>query len=207
MGTLLFSIEDIALRKGFERVKETYFVMFGYAPEGNAEEVSFDGCDVLRELTGEHAKLKQWFFLGYTPIFPIKKGIENKHPFPGGLPLYSGPKTEPTSVYLAVMEHDGALRDAGQALGEFIGRVDTNPLMDAALKLAAATQPQAALVKNAFALAIKGVEVALIRNRDDIDYTNVFTFKGSNGFLVGTHSDWGNHRVDMTFSVEIGEDA
>jgi hypothetical protein len=162
--------------------------------------VVFEYNNMLRDLTGNHENLKQWFFMGVTPAFKIHKG--QKHTFPGGLPLYYGPKTDLTSIYLAVMESDLTSRDTGEALKQLIGSIDINPLMDAALALTDISQPNIALIKPAFSLAIKAIEEVLIRNGDDIEYTNVLTFKQSNSFLIGSHGDWGNHRVDLTFNIE-----
>ena len=202
MEKLLFSVEDITPNFDMEIVKESYFVIFGYDPTGKAEALSFnDGNEILKDLSGDHAKLKQWFFMGITPIF--KTRWRDKHVFPGGLPLYHGPKTNLTSIYVAIMESDRGAKDAGNVLRDMMSKVDINPLMDAALNLAAVTQPQVALIKPAFSLTIKAIEEALIRNGDDIDYTNVFTFKESNSFLAGKHADWGNHKLKLTFSIDV----
>lgn len=200
MEKLLFSVEDITPKTGFELVKEQYFVMFGYDPNGKANELSFDD-NVIPNVIGNDKRLSHWFFGGITPIFKVRKG--RKHIFSGGLPLYYGPKTDMTSIYVVVMESDQKSRDAGLVLRDFLKTIDTNSLMQKALELAAAlTQPEITLAKEAFSLAIKALEEALIRNGDDISYTNVFTFKNSNNFLLGTHDNWGNQRVDLTFSVE-----
>lgn len=160
MSKLLFSLEDITPTRSFEIIKEQYFVIFGYDPAGKAETLSFEGDNILSSLTGANAKLKQWFFMGVTPIFKIRR--KRKHVFPGGLPLYYGHKTDMTSIYLAVVESDQNIRNAGKSLRDFIGKIDTNPLMDAAIKLTTMTQPEAALVKAAFGLTIKAIEEVLI---------------------------------------------
>jgi hypothetical protein len=201
MANLIFSLDDFTALTGWESEKEAYCVTFGYDRNGNAEAIPVTGVNILADLTGKQTDLKRWFFLGLTPMIKVRK--KHKHVFPGGLPIYCGPKSDFISVYLAIMESDEKSRDAGLALREFMKGVDTNPLMKAALALTTMTQPEIAAVNLAVSLAIKGIEEALIRNGDDIDYTNVFTFKESNDYLVGKHTNWGNQRYNLSFSVEV----
>jgi hypothetical protein len=77
----------------------------------------------------------------------------------------------------------------------------TEGLFQALGDLSHTGRPPIALVKQAFGLVIKVVEQALLNNRDDIQYTNVFTFKDSNDYLRGNHIV-GNQKVTLEVSVE-----
>jgi hypothetical protein len=68
--------------------------------------------------------------------------------------------------------------------------------------LASAAAPQLGLVETAFGLLVKLVEQALLNNRDDIQLTNVFTFKPSNDYLRGSRKI-GNQKVSLTVSAEV----
>ena len=136
------------------------------------------------------------FYAWTSPMFKVRKG--QKHVFPGGLPLYHGSPGPITSLYLAVMESDQGARDLGQLLQN--NNESLNSFADLAGNITAGAS--VAVVKDAFKFLIKGVETILLANKDDIRYTNVFTFKESDDWMAGVHTDWGNHRIEMTIEVE-----
>ncbi len=57
--------------------------------------------------------------------------------------------------------------------------------------------PASAAAKVMLSSVIKFIEIVLIANKDDIRYTNVLTFRERDNWLQGTHTDWGNHRINM----------
>jgi hypothetical protein len=204
---LLFSVEDVRVNRDIEIFTETYFVSLGYAADPGA-----DGCtavtnncahtvrpDELELITPSNVALAKWFHITTSPIFRIRR--HRKHTFVGGLPLYFGSPGTISSVYLAVLEGDRRARQAGQSIRQAMEVLPTEGVFQALGALSHTGSPPIALVKQAFGLVIKVVEQALLNNRDDIQYTNVFTFKESNDYLRGNHIV-GNQKVTLEVSVE-----
>lgn len=201
MEKLLVSLEELTSLRGIEKMQEIYIVVLGYDLSGSSNGIAYDdGIDFLPK----NANLKKWVYGFASPIFKIRR--KNKHVWPGGLPLFYGEPGDITSIYLAILECDQGSRKAGEkvaALREAMSNKGSNPLIEVALKLSKVASPQIALIQEAFSFTIKGIETALLKNKDDLRYTNVFTFKKSDNYLVGRHDDWGDHRIELTIDVEL----
>jgi len=198
---LLISIEDVTPLRGIEKVQEIFFLFLGYDVSGQAQKAPLpDDNPLLNRVKPENAALENWFYFGASPIIKMRKN--RKHVFPGGYTVYYGEPPEIVSFYFAIIESDRGARDVGRMIESVMAAKAANPLIEAAATLLGATSPQLAVVREAFGLVIKGLEVALINNRDDIRYTNVLTFREREGYLAGTHEDWGNQRVAFTLRVE-----
>ena len=188
---LLITIENLTSHRGFEKVQELYFIILGIDPSGNAGTVkSGDGESVslLDRVLPEGLDASKFFFNAVTPIFKIRR--RRQHDFPGGLPLFYGVPGDLISIYLAVVESDRGARELGQALGQMPTEL-----------------PEGLVGGNltaAFPWLIKSFEMALLHNKDDIRYTNVFTFRERDDFMAGTHS-FSNQRVSLTMSVDAPE--
>ncbi len=200
---LLISIEDVTPLRGMERIQEIFFVFLGYDVSGNAIKAPLAVAEnpLLERITPQDANLTKWFYMGASPVIQMRKG--RVHVFPGGYPVFYGEPGDIVSFYLAIIESDRGARQIGEIMKEVTSDISANPLIDAAATLAGTAAPQVALVKEAFGLLIKGVEAALINNRDDIRYTNVLTFRKREEYLRGSHSDWGNQRVAFTLESEM----
>lgn len=205
---LLFSVDEIEIERDREMFTETYFVSLGYAAtlqDGKCHAVTGNEApkatdEILDLITPTDVGLKDWFHITTSPIFKLRR--RRAHSFVGGLPLYYGVPGAVSSVYLAVMEGDKRARQAGEAIRKAVDKLPTTGVFDALGKLAAVgATAEIALVKEAFSLVVKVVEQALINNRDDISYTNVFTFKESNDYLRGVRKV-NNQRVALTVSAE-----
>ena len=200
MKKILFSLEEITPYSIKEIMKEQYFVTLIYDPSGGIEELELDEKNILKDITGEYSELSKWVFIGVSPIFKLRR--KRKHVFPGGLPLYYGAKKDLISIYLAVMESDYKVRKVGGIFKRLTEQKEMNSLLDATLTLTSLAKSEVVLAKKSFGLMIKALERILINNGDDIDYTNVFTFKESNNYLEGV-LQLKSHKFDFKFSVEV----
>jgi hypothetical protein len=205
---LLFSVDDIEIDRDVEMFTETYFVSLGFAVTAEGGRCKPVTSNEPRSATSEaldllipfDAALGSWFHVTTSPLFRIRR--RRVHPFVGGLPMYYGAPGVVSSIYVAVMEGDKNARKAGEVLAAAMSDLPTDGVFAAIGKLASAgAAPELALVKEAFSLVVKIVEQALINNRDDIQYTNVFTFKASNNYLRGVRKV-NNHKVSLTVSAE-----
>lgn len=198
---LLVSLEDITPLRGRERIQEIYFIILGYDIEGRGRDpLQTEGKNFLEILLPENFKNQKWFFDLATPIFKMRK--KRKHPFPGGLTLYYGEPGEIASFYFAVIESDRKIREFGEMLAKTRKDLNVEPLIDRIGEVASMANPTIKVIKEGWGLAIKVLETLLIKNGDDIRYTNVFTFRESDNYLRGSHSDWGNQRMNFTIDVE-----
>ena len=205
---LLVTLDDLTVRGSLEIRQEVYMVGLGYRvwegspTDSKGIEIDHDSSDVLDLLSSDKVgNLKNWYFAFATPIFKIRK--RRKHVFPGGLPLFFGQPGDGLSFYMAIMESNEGHREAGKTLRTAVDALDTDGLFDAVLEVAATANPTTALIKTGFSALVKVFELALINKKDEIKYTNVFSFRESNGFLEGSHSDWGNRRAEFTMTAEI----
>ncbi|MFQ5669101.1 MAG: hypothetical protein ACE5HD_01120 [Acidobacteriota bacterium] len=203
---LLISLDDMTPLRGRETVQEIFFILLGYDPRGKAGEMPLaETYPQVARVLPEGASLRKWFYAGVTPVITMRKGI--KHRFPGGFPLYDCLPPEIVSFYFAVIESDRSARDTARILAGIQGGSNEPSLIRDASDLITSMQPGGAILRQALGLLVKGVEVALINNRDDIRYTNIFTFKSRENYLAGTHTDWGNQRIALTLRVEYGRHA
>ncbi len=198
---LLVSLENVTPLRGAEKMQEIYFIILGYDIEGNGRApLQTDGENFLKSLLPENTDTSKWFFDLATPVFKMRR--KRRHVFPGGLPLYYADPGKIASFYFAIIESDRGQRELGQIIKEEKEKINVNPLIDKIAAVASMANPTTALIKEGWGLAIKAIETLLIKNGDDIRYTNVFTFKESDNYLIGSHDDWGNQRMDFTVEVE-----
>jgi len=191
---LLISFDDMTPLRGFEKRQEIYFVFLGYQPGGNADSggsLAENDNELLDRFIPDHAELKKWFYMGASPVLSMRK--KHKHVFPGGYPIYYDVPEDLVSFYVAIMESDQGSRAVGEILQQVFGDDNNKQLTDQVLDLLGA-----GAYKPAFSLAIKALEVVLLNNKDDMRYSNVWTFRKSEDYLAGTHSDWGNQRIAFT---------
>jgi hypothetical protein len=199
---MLISIEDVTPLRGVEKIQEIFFLFLGYDVTGQAKKVPLSSDnEQLTRIRPQNTPLEKWFYFGASPIIKMRKN--RKHVFPGGYTVFYGVPGEIVSFYFAIVESDRGARDIGKMIQSITAARAANPLIESAASLLGAASPQIAAIREAFGLIIKGLEVALINNRDDIRYTNVLTFRESDGYLVGTHDDWGNQRIAFTLQVEM----
>ncbi|MEO0321758.1 MAG: hypothetical protein AAF447_02295 [Myxococcota bacterium] len=205
---LLVTLDDLTVRGSLEIRQEIYMVGLGYRvwdgtptkSEGIA--IDHDSSDVMDSIAPDRlGSLQNWYFAFATPIFKIRK--RRRHVFPGGLPLFLGDPGENVSFYLAIMESDEGHREAGKTMAKAVDALKPDGLFDAIFKVAETAAPQAALVKQGFSALVKVFELALLNKKDEIKYTNVFSFRNSNDYLEGSHSDFGNRRAKFTMTAEL----
>jgi hypothetical protein len=203
MDKLLVSLRELVPLRGRERMQEIYIVTLGYDPAGKADSIEHpaDGSAFFEALKPENAKLRKWYYGIVTPILKIRKGKGKR--FPGGLPLFYGEPGKFVSFYFAVWESDKRGREAGRVLSGLMKKAEADPLLGSVLEIAKIARPTANRIASSFPMAIKAIEVALLKNKDDLRYTNVFTFRKSEDFLAGTHRDWGDHRIKLTIDAKI----
>ena len=201
-SNLLVSLEDITILRDREAWPEIYFVVVGYDTNGRIQDLAWP-----REARSVNLPLPKGalagkvFYLWISPITSVRRG--RKHVFPGGLPLFYGDPGKLTSLYFAVMESDERGGDVGKALQSYLeANQEANYKSFLSLATGITDTTQIEVVKQAFQFLIGAVQTFFINSRDDIRYTNVFTFREQEGYLAGTHSDWGNQRVSLTLEVE-----
>lgn len=202
MKKILVTLDDITIKKGFERKQEIYFVVFGYDPSGQADTIELkdqeDGWELLVPETGE---LKRWFFGMITPIVQMRK--KKKHDFPGeGIILHYGEAKRLVSFYMAIVDSDRRSRNTGNDLKDFFEKLDLGSLGD--LVNPAGIPVKA--ISSGVNLIGSMIGNILSKNKDDIKYSNVFTLAEWDNYLQGTHTDWGNEKVSFTMDIDLFEE-
>lgn len=203
-GKLLVSLEDLTMRRGMEIIQEVYIVVLGFNPYGTGQTKPLitDSDPLLDRLFPDGSDGRNFFYGEVTPIFKMKKN--RKHVFPGGLPLFYGFPSSLTSFYMAVMESDRGAREIGKLLA------DNKKMMKETLD-ELKVLPQLAqsakfdLVRASFLAMTQVLQSLLLNNKDDLRYSNVFTFRQEEDYLAGVHENWGDHRVGMTLEVVAPE--
>lgn len=193
MGKLLVEINDFTPLRGGELIQEIYMIVLGLNTQQHESSSAPDSPD-LRII--EDPKLLGWYYLQVTPIIQCKRG--QKHTFPGGLPIFYNDPGDLASIYLAFMESDAKLRKSKDLIA--VLKESVQGISDILAPLL--TTPTFAVAKQLLPLLLKVIETALIKNNDDLRYTNVLTFRKGENFLTGTHADFGNQRIDFTLTVE-----
>jgi hypothetical protein len=198
MPRLLASINHITMFRG-ELNPEIYFVVLQRKADARPNSDALQAVALGEDISG-------WFSLEVTPQFKLRK--RENHTFIGGLPIFEGDPGEKSTVYLAVVDSDRGARHIGGVLSDLFtkkrGDESALSLVKQVARLIKQGDMTTSMAKTALSLLIKGVEVALINNRDDIQYTNVFTFKTSNDYLAGK-TPFSNQRVRGELEVEVLE--
>jgi hypothetical protein len=213
---LCVTLEDVTVLDDREDTWELYFLVLGYDLTGKADQTKTPYVDGSNDflgnvITSKGLILKKWFYSTVTPIFQIERTY--KHSFPGGLPLHYGESDDVVSFYFAILDSDQPSRNIGEAINKiFINGENkaVNSFLDEIGELLkkADDLPIEALkgtIKQAFGLLINSVTTILINNKDDLKYTNVFTFASYNNYLIGSHDDWGNQRMKFTVTSRLLE--
>ena len=195
---LLVTLDDVTPLRGWERMQEVYAVVLGYDVTGKVDLNQSPGDNpLLDNLFPEGHSGRNYYYGTISPVIKMRRN--RQHVFPGGFPLFYADPYPWTSFYFALVESDAAARDWGKVLKD--GRKDFQGVFDGALdKIAKETTGGA--ISGVFQLLTKGLELILLNNRDDLRYSNVFTFREEDHWLGGTHRDWGNHRMGFTVSVD-----
>jgi hypothetical protein len=178
-------------------MQDIYMVVMGLNPSAGANaSVTVSGSTTIpmpKELQG-------WFYIQISPFLEMRR--DHKFTFPGGFPLYYADPGDLASIYFAVVRSRDKTRTQaaivsgiGNALSKVVGSIGT---------IASLTNPAAAgvtAVATLIPIIANIVQTEMINCKDNLRYTNVLTFRKSEKYLVGKHTDWGTQRADMTLDV------
>ncbi len=142
--------------------REKKYLVLGFDPSGNAEQVLINESNVFRNLGEEHSILKQFYFLGITSA-----GMDHtngKYISTGNLVFDNVKRVNRSSAYLAQMELGDNNIDLDKLILEAMNSIHGAVLIQTAHRLAGITFQQVPLVKATLICTFKAIEALLVRS-------------------------------------------